>query len=125
MMFSSTQKPETWRELETRFLSNHLWRKQITQFRKWDKDLGVSSADLGRGKGKHTTKKKKSHECRKTSRIWKTFPSADLELDKERSQELFTLSVLLHRGEKVQVCLKYRNIWTSLSPSYASTDHLN
>lgn len=58
MMFSSTQKPETWRELETRFLSNHLWRKQITQFRKWDKDLGVSSADLGRGKGKHTTKKK-------------------------------------------------------------------
>lgn len=61
--------------------------------------MGVPSADLERGKGKHTTKKE-SHECRKTSRIRKTFPSAELELDKERSQELFTLSVLLHRGEK-------------------------
>lgn len=63
-------------------LSNHLWRKQITQFRKWEKDLGVPSADLGRGKGKQATKKI-SHGCRKTPRAWKIFPSADLELDKE------------------------------------------
>lgn len=41
---------------------------------------------------------KKSHGCRKTSRAWKISRSADLELDKERSEELFTLSVLLHTG---------------------------
>lgn len=40
-------------------------------------------------------------------------------------EELFTLSVLLHTAWKVQVWLKYRNIWTLLSPSYASSDHLN
>jgi len=69
-------------------------------------------------------KKKKSHGCRKTSRAW-SIPSADLELDKERSGELFSLSALLYTGQKVQVWIKYRNIWTLLSPSYASTDHLN
>lgn len=65
---------------------------------KMEERFGSAVSRFRERKGKRDNQKKKSHGCRKTSRAQKIFPSADLELDKERSGELFTLSVLLHTG---------------------------